>query len=100
MGLLPGLTRVVTHDSERFAALRSQALRVGAVAAGVVVALIPLAWIAVPLVFGTPYDPGRGPLVLLLIATAFPASPSDCSRSTSPHGANAHWPCSPWGWQP
>ena len=73
MGLLPGLTRVVTHDSERFAALRSQALRVGAVAAGVVVALIPLAWIAVPLVFGTPYDPGRGPLVLLLIATAFPA---------------------------
>ena len=73
IGLVPGLTRVVASDSKRFAALRRQALRVGAVAAGVVVILIPLAWIAVPVVFGTSYDPGRGPLVLLLLATAFPA---------------------------
>ena len=73
MGLLPGLTRVVTTGSRQFADLRRRALRVGAVAAAVVVAMIPVAYVAVPLVFGTEYDPGQGPLVLLLLATAFPA---------------------------
>lgn len=73
MGLLPGLTRVVTTGSRQFADLRRRALRIGAIAAGIVVITIPLAWIAVPIAFGSAYDPGQGPLVLLLLATAFPA---------------------------
>ena len=73
MGLLPGLTRVVTAGSRQFADLRRRAIRVGALAAGIVVVTIPLAWLAVPVVFGADYEPGQGPLVLLLLATAFPA---------------------------
>ncbi len=71
--LVPGLSRAVTNGAS-FSALRRRALGVGRWCGAGVVASIPLAWVLVPLVFGDAYLPGRGPLVLLLLATALPAA--------------------------
>jgi O-antigen/teichoic acid export membrane protein len=68
-GLLPGITRALTSDPTRIAELRRRALRVGGGLAALLILLIPAAWFLVPVVFGPAYEPGRVPLVLLLLAT-------------------------------
>jgi O-antigen/teichoic acid export membrane protein len=57
-----------THEDAK--ALQRRALGVGTKAAGVILLSAIPAYALVPIVFGDEYAPGRGPLVILLVATA------------------------------
>jgi O-antigen/teichoic acid export membrane protein len=57
-----------THDDAK--ALQRRALAIGAKAAGVILVSAVPAYALVPTVFGQEYASGRGPLVILLVATA------------------------------
>ena len=70
VGVLPGVARTLAADPTQLPRLRGRALRVGGSLSLVLLALTPLCWLLLPVVFGADYRPGRGPLVLLLVATA------------------------------
>ncbi|CAN5773919.1 hypothetical protein BH10ACT1_BH10ACT1_30900 [soil metagenome] len=69
-GLLPLATSVRREHPEQFAGLRRSSLRWSAGSAAVLLALIPLSYVAIPRVFGHAYDDGRWPAAVLLLATA------------------------------
>lgn len=73
VGLVPVTSRALRDRPETLARLRRQSVRVGAIGAAVVVATVPVAWILVPLLFGTAYESGRTALALLLLATGVSA---------------------------
>ncbi|HZN12916.1 MAG TPA: glycosyltransferase [Acidimicrobiales bacterium] len=70
VGFVPLTARVLRDRPAAFAELRARALRTGFMAAAVIAATIPIAWLLVPTVFGDGYTAGRTPLVILLVATA------------------------------
>jgi O-antigen/teichoic acid export membrane protein len=61
-----------SHFSDRRAheRLRARSLRVSAIGAGIVVLLTPVSWALAPVLFGQAYESGRGPLAILMLATA------------------------------
>ena len=69
-GLLPVVTRALREDPGALPELRRSLLRWSLAAAAMLVLLAPVAYVAVPTVFGASYRSGRGPVVLLLIGTA------------------------------
>jgi O-antigen/teichoic acid export membrane protein len=68
--LLPMATTSLHEDREGHHRLRARSLRVSAIGAGLVLLATPISWFLVPLLFGSAYLSGRGPLVILMIATA------------------------------
>lgn len=69
-GFLPGVTRRLRSDPRQLELMRRQALRIGGACALLVVASIPIAYRLVPVVLGDAYEPGRGPMCILLAAAA------------------------------
>jgi O-antigen/teichoic acid export membrane protein len=69
-GLLPMATTALRDDPRQFLRLRRSSLRWSTMAAAALVAATPLAFLAIPVVFGPAYRSGRWPAVLLLLATA------------------------------
>ena len=72
-GLVPGVSRALGADPTALRAIRRRALRVGAVAAVVGVALIPVALWLLPVIFGEAYASGRTALAILLASSAVSA---------------------------
>ena len=68
--LLPMATMALRDDPRQFLQLRRSSLRWSTIGGVVLVATIPLAFLAIPIVFGAAYRPGQWPAVLLLLATA------------------------------
>jgi O-antigen/teichoic acid export membrane protein len=68
--LLPMATMALRDDPRQFLRLRRSSLRWSTIGGVVLVATIPLAFLAIPVVFGPAYRPGQWPAVLLLLATA------------------------------
>ncbi|MFZ4518970.1 MAG: lipopolysaccharide biosynthesis protein [Microthrixaceae bacterium] len=66
-GLVPGVTGAVAADPAAARRLRRRILRVGAVAGLSVLAVVPVAVWAVPLLFGEAYRSGQVPAALLLL---------------------------------
>jgi O-antigen/teichoic acid export membrane protein len=69
-GMLPLATTIWREHREQFAGLRRLSMRWSARAALGLVVLIPLIYLAIPVVFGHEYNPGRWPAVVLLASTA------------------------------
>jgi O-antigen/teichoic acid export membrane protein len=69
-GVLPWLTTTLARHPERITAVRRRALGVGTRLALGAVALMPIAWVICPIVFGDAYRSGRSALLVLLGATA------------------------------
>jgi O-antigen/teichoic acid export membrane protein len=69
-GLLALATSTLRDDPGRFLQLRRSSLRWSTIAGGALVAVIPLAFVAIPVVLGPAYRSGQWPAVLLLLATA------------------------------
>ncbi|MDQ1423334.1 MAG: hypothetical protein QOD72_832 [Acidimicrobiaceae bacterium] len=69
-GLLPLATTIRRDHPEQFAGLRRSSLRWSARGAIGLVVLIPVFYMAIPIVFGHQYDSGRWPAVVLLGSTA------------------------------
>jgi O-antigen/teichoic acid export membrane protein len=70
MGLVPTLTRDLRRAGADSAVVRRRVLRVASVGGVAVLAVIPLAVLVMPVVFGDAYRDGRIALVMLLVATA------------------------------
>jgi O-antigen/teichoic acid export membrane protein len=67
---VPVAARAIHHRPEAVLAIGRRAWRVGIVLAAALLALVPIAaWAVVP-IFGSAYEEGRWPLVLLLVANA------------------------------
>jgi O-antigen/teichoic acid export membrane protein len=73
IGFVPATARLVSEQPHRVIELRHRAIRVGAAVAGAVLLTIPGLWFAVPVLFGDAFRSGRGPLAILLVATAVSA---------------------------
>jgi O-antigen/teichoic acid export membrane protein len=69
-GFLPGVTRRLRSDPRQLEIMRRQALKIGGACALFVLVSIPLAYMLVPVVLGDAYEPGRGPMCILLAAAA------------------------------
>lgn len=69
-GAIPSVVEIVRAAPDRIIEVRRRSLRYGAVAAAAVLLAIPLALYVLPIVFGSAYVEGRGPLAILLVATA------------------------------
>jgi O-antigen/teichoic acid export membrane protein len=69
-GLLAMATTTLRDDPQQFLRLRRSSLRWGVAGAVALVSAIPLAFIAIPVIFGPAYRSGQWPAVLLLLATA------------------------------
>jgi O-antigen/teichoic acid export membrane protein len=69
-GLLALATTTLRDDPREFLRLRRASLQAGLAGGVVLVAIIPVAFFAVPVVFGAAYRSGQWPVVLLLLATA------------------------------
>lgn len=69
-GLLPLATSLRHTDPDRFRELRLTSLRWGAIGGSVLLALTPVLYLAIPVLYGDDYLTGQGPAVLLLTATA------------------------------
>jgi O-antigen/teichoic acid export membrane protein len=69
-GMLAMATTTLRDDPREFLQLRRASLRWCLAGAVALVAAIPLAFVAIPIVFGPAYRSGQWPAVLLLLATA------------------------------
>ena len=69
-GFLPGVTRRLRSDPRQLEMMRRQALKIGGSCALLVLISIPIAYLLVPVVLGVAYEPGRGPMCILLAAAA------------------------------
>jgi O-antigen/teichoic acid export membrane protein len=69
-GLLALATTTLRDDWGEFLRLRRASLHAGIAGGAVLVAVIPVAFFAVPVVFGAAYRSGQWPVVVLLLATA------------------------------
>jgi len=69
-GLLALATTTLRDNPRQFLQLRRSSLRWSVIGGATLVAAIPLAFIAIPIVFGPEYRSGQWPAVLLLLATA------------------------------
>jgi O-antigen/teichoic acid export membrane protein len=68
--LLPMATSSLVDDRAAHDALRQRSLRVSLAGAVFILLLIPVSWLVTPALFGADYEPGRGPLAILMVATA------------------------------
>ncbi|MEY2448938.1 MAG: hypothetical protein QOH79_2414 [Acidimicrobiaceae bacterium] len=68
--LLPMATSSHSDDREGHDRLRRRSLLVSSAGALLIVLLIPVSWVLTPVLFGTAYESGRGPLAILMAATA------------------------------
>lgn len=68
--LLPMATSSHHDDHEGHLRLRNRSLRFSAMGAGLILLATPLTWFLVPVIFGTAYSSGQGPLAILMVATA------------------------------
>lgn len=69
-GLLPLATSIRRDHPEQFAGLRRSSLRWSARSGLALAVLIPISYVAIPVVFGHSYDAGRWPAAVLLLGTA------------------------------
>jgi O-antigen/teichoic acid export membrane protein len=69
-GTLPTFTRAQEDGPAAVHALRRRALRISGAASLLMVVSAPVAYVAVPIVFGHQYDLGRWPVVVLIMANA------------------------------
>lgn len=67
--LLP-LATTAANDPGRMAQLRRSSFQVSLACAGLLLALTPVLYLVVPRLFGEEYADGRGPVAILLVATA------------------------------
>lgn len=67
---LPIATATRHEDEAKYEALERRAMIVSATTASLVVVAMPVLYLAVPIVLDAAYEPGRGPLLVLTLATA------------------------------
>lgn len=69
-GLLPLATSLLRTNPDQFRVLRRTSLRWGVRSGAALLALTPVLYVAIPVLYGDDYRSGQGPAVLLLLATA------------------------------
>lgn len=68
-GFLPLVTRALHEDHPRYRALLHRSLRASRAAAGLLLLLTIPAYFLVPILFGSAYDDGQWPLVILMLSS-------------------------------